>query len=291
LEKLKVKILGISCSNRLNSDVAWMVQYALKVVEKFGRRVSEVADYETEFVDLGDKDLKPCLNCNRRPCTVGGGMIWEGDGLPVQGICKVKDYHQVLGPKLQEADGWIIGAPTTLGTYNSTFRLLFEALSRGRELLFGEHWFQHNNRLPVGVLTCADDGPGAGTETCLNDMNTVLKFVELEGISLFHGTSLFRNPCWRQIPEGEPYTVKNNRDYFKYLFLTARRVAEFALMLKLTKQTLGDLYHREFIGRNHEPWGTQETWAWKRLDKEDEEYMMNLAIETKLPNRSQSSSP
>jgi multimeric flavodoxin WrbA len=285
MEKLKIKILGLSCSNRLNSDIAWMVQYALKIVEKFGRRVSDVADYETEFIDLADKDLKPCLNCNHRPCIPFGGKPTEEIDLPTSHPCRIKDYHQVLGPKIQKADGLIIGAPTSLGTFNSRFRLLWEAISRGREMLFGEHFLQHQNRLPIGVLTCADEGPGAGTELCLNDMNTSVRFLEAMPVAQGHGGSLFRNPSWRPIREGQPYTVKNNPDYLRFTFHTSRRVAEFALMLKLTKTVLGDVYKREFMGRYHEPWAPDETWAWRRLDKDDEDYMMNLPIETKLSKR------
>ena len=150
-------------------------------------------------------------------------------------------------------------------------------------MLFGEHWLQHNNRLPVGVLTCADDGPGSGVETCLNDLNITVRFIETMPVSMSHGAWLLRNPSWRTVPEGGPYTVKNNRDSLRWLFSMSRRVAEYSLMLKLTKEVLGDVYQREFMGRYHDPWGADEDWAWKRLDKEDEEYMMNLPIEMKLP--------
>jgi multimeric flavodoxin WrbA len=279
MEKLNIKILGLACSNRPNSDISWMVQYALKIIEKFGRRVSKVADYDLEYIELADKDLKPCYNCNRRPCIPGGGKPTGKPGLPANRPCPIKDYHQVLGPKIQKADGLVIGAPTSLGTYNSRFRLLWEAISRGRENLFGELYLEHNNRLPIGVLTCADEGPGAGTETCLNDMNTSLRFLETMPVSQGHGASLFRNPSWRKGRVREPYNVKNNPDYFRFMFFTARRVAEFALMLKLTKQTLSDIYKGEFMVRYHEPWGEDETWSWRRLDKDDEEYIMNLPIE------------
>jgi multimeric flavodoxin WrbA len=284
MEKMKIRILALSCSNRVNSDIAWMCQYALKVVEKFGRRVSDVAEYETKFIELADKELKPCMNCNKRPCALGGGKNWEGDDYPLT-RCRIKDYHEVVGPEIQKADGLIIGAPTSLGTYNSRFRLLWEANSRGREILFGEHWLQHNNRLPIGVLTCADEGPGSGVETCLMDLNTTVRFMETMPVSMGHGAWLFRNPTWRKVPEDQPYTVKNNRDSLRWIFAMSRRVAEFALMLKLTKTVLGDVYKNEFMGRYHEPWGDHEAWAWRRLDKEEEEYMMNLPIDPKVPDR------
>jgi multimeric flavodoxin WrbA len=285
MDKLKIKILGLGCSNRLNSDIAWMVQYTLKIIDKFGRRISKVAEYETEFIDLADKDLKPCYNCNNRPCIPGGGKPTNRAGLPFNTACKVKDYHAVLGPKIQLADGLVIGAPTSLGTFNSRFKLFWEAISRGRENLYGELYLEHNNRLPIGILTCADSGPGAGTETCLNDMSTSLRFLETLPVSQGHGASLFRQPSWRTPREGASNTVKNNPDYFRFMFYTGRRVAEEALMLKLTETVLSDVYQNEFFKRYHEPWGTDEEWSWRRLDKEDEEFMMNLPIDTELPRR------
>jgi hypothetical protein len=60
-------------------------------------------------------------------------------------------------------------------------------------------------------------------------------------------------------------------------------------MLKLTKQTLGDVYYKEFMGRYHEPWAPDELWAWRRLDPEDEKYMADLPIDTAPIRRDRSS--
>jgi multimeric flavodoxin WrbA len=266
-----------------------MVQYTLKIVDKFGRRVKDVAEYETEFIELADKDLKRCYNCNNRPCIPFGGKPSEETGLVPNAACRVKDYHQILGPKIQESDGLLIGSPTSLGTYNSRFRLLWECIGRGRENLGGVPFHHHNNRLPIGVLTCTDEGPGMGSETCLNDMNTSVRILEAMPVSQGHGATLMRRPSWRRLREGAENTVKNNPDYFRFMFYTGRRLAEFALMIKLTKQTLGDVYFNEFMGRYHEPWAPDELWAWRRLDPEDEKYMMDLPIDTAPIRRARSS--
>ncbi|MBN2060258.1 MAG: flavodoxin family protein [Deltaproteobacteria bacterium] len=288
MEKLKIKILGLSCSNRVNSDIAWMVRYSLKIIDKFGRRVKEVAEYETEFVELADKDLKRCYNCDKRPCIPFGGKPTDEIGVEQSNAaCHVKDYHQILGPKIQESDGLLIGSPTSLGTYNSRFRLLWECIGRGRENLGGIPFHHHNNRLPIGVLTCTDEGPGMGSETCLNDMNTSVRILEAMPVSQGHGATLMRRPSWREgkIPDGAENTVKNNPDYFRFMFYTARRVAEFALMIKLTKERLGDVYYNEFMGRYHEPWAPDELWAWRRLDPEDEKDMADFPIDTRPVRR------
>ncbi len=56
------------------------------------------------------------------------------------------------------------------------------------------------------------------------------------------------------------------------------------MMLKLTKKELGDLHTTEFMQRNHPPWGKREVeaWGWTRLDKADQDYMVNLPIENLL---------
>ena len=57
--------------------------------------------------------------------------------------------------------------------------------------------------------------------------------------------------------------------------LVGRRVAEMALMFKLARQEIGELYDKEFMHHLHPPHG-QHSWSWHRLDKEDESYMRDL---------------
>lgn len=75
-----MKILGISCAHRSGRNTAWLVLYALKAAEKFGRRISEIANIETEFVDLAHKEIKQCRNCQRFCLPNGGGALEGSEG-------------------------------------------------------------------------------------------------------------------------------------------------------------------------------------------------------------------
>ena len=39
MEKLKIKIMGVSCKHRKAGDTAWLTLFASKAVEKFGKEV------------------------------------------------------------------------------------------------------------------------------------------------------------------------------------------------------------------------------------------------------------
>jgi len=39
MEKLKIKIMGVSCKHRKAGDTAWLTLSASKAVEKFGKEV------------------------------------------------------------------------------------------------------------------------------------------------------------------------------------------------------------------------------------------------------------
>ncbi len=115
--KYRVKILGISFAHREGMNTAWMVQYALKAAEEFGRRVSQVADIETEFIDLASKGKKitPCLGCGHRCQMTERGCIIKNDYMARE-----------LIPKLAEADGFIWGVPTFNLTVTSKFKIFEE---------------------------------------------------------------------------------------------------------------------------------------------------------------------
>ena len=55
MEKVRIKILGISCAHRRARNTTWLTLYSLKAAERFGREISQVADIETEIIDLADK--------------------------------------------------------------------------------------------------------------------------------------------------------------------------------------------------------------------------------------------
>lgn len=265
MEKIKVKLLGISCSYTEASPVSWLVMYALKAVEKFGKRISEVADIGTEFIDLAGKEIKPCRECQRF-CMPNKGLPWRGTKQisEYDGECIIKDEFTVeMLPKFGEADGFIFGSPVCTFSYNSLFRNLTERLTAAvfKGYLTGK---------PFGCATSAPEARGGGQVSCLYDMITVLTTLEMisvawggpgaTGASGDDGQRMDRPGNWTALIAG-------------------RRVAEFAVMLKLSKLKIRDIHAREFTQIFHPPHG-DESWAWDILDEEDEEFMMSLDKDT-----------
>lgn len=261
VKKTNVKVLGISCSYTEASDVSWLVMYALKAVEKFGRRVSEVAKIETEFVILAGKEIKPCKDCQRF-CMPNKGLPWQGikQISDYDGKCIIKgDYMTELLPKFAEADGFIFGSPVSTFSYNSLFRNLTERLTAAlfKGYLTGK---------PFACVTSAREARGGGQVSCIYDMITVLTTLEM--ISVAWG-----GPGATGVSGDKGQ--KNDRAGNWTASIAGRRVAEFSLMLKLSRLKMGDIHAREFMQIFHPPHG-DEPWVWETLDEEEEEFMMNL---------------
>lgn len=271
MEKIKVKILGLSCGHRKDRNTAWLVQYGLKAAEKFGRRISDRVDLETEFIDLWDKEIKPCLNCDERWEIPNGGKPYKGNRPEPRGCIIKNDYlAKELWPKIAEADGFIFGSPVFTLSFSSKFRLLFERFVHGI-------WQGYFTNKPAAVVAVATM-PIGGQESCLADMNNCIRGVEMIPIAWGHGAPGVTGVPYGPLPgddDGKIVSQKKHR-YGNWLaVLGGRRVAEIATMLKMAKQELGDLYNKEFIQLYHPPHG-DESWAWDDLDPEDREFMQSL---------------
>lgn len=109
-------------------------------------------------------------------------------------------------------------------------------------------------------------------------MNAVIQGMEMIPVSWKLGAPGCSGPPFGPIPaqdEGKVIGVKKDSEANKLALLVGRRVAEYALMLKLAKHELGEIYTREFMQIVHPPHG-DETWAWNKLDEEDNRFMMSL---------------
>ena len=84
-----MKVLGINCSPRVGGNTEIMIREALKGARESGA--------ETELLNIGDKDIKPCDACGSCGKT---------------GRCHIDDYiTKVAHGKMLEADGIIFGTP------------------------------------------------------------------------------------------------------------------------------------------------------------------------------------
>jgi multimeric flavodoxin WrbA len=264
------KILGLGCDDYKGTDTNWLIVNSLKAIGEFGHRMEPIAGFETEFIDLTSRKVRPCLNCDHYTDMPRGGKRWKGTEYPGPDTygCVIKndDCAQDILPKYAEADGVIYGSSVCALAPSITFRLIAERLVRGI-------WAGWNNLKPSANIAVSYDLEG-GQESCLNIMNTCNRWVEGVPVSWPHGTAANGGP-----PGSKEVVVKDDAMAKSLSVINARRVAEFALMRKLARQEIGEeLYKREFYFVLHPPHG-DATWEWSRLDKEDEEYMNNLSVD------------
>ena len=268
MEKVKVKILGLSFSHRVSRNTAWLVQYALKAAEKFGRRISEVADIETEFIDLAGKKIRQCIACERRWDTPNFGLPYKGSVRP-KGECIIKNDYMAreLRPKMIEADAYILGCPVYGMTVTSQFRMVMERCS---DILANGDF----TNKPAAALTVAEVN-AMGQEATLLEMNRMLIGGEMICVSWPAGAAGVSGPPYGPLPahdDAKVIGVKKDRQARWCALVCGRRVAELTVMLKLAKRELGDIFTQEFYQVLHPPHG-ETPWEWSRLDKEDEQYM------------------
>lgn len=256
---MKVKILGISCAYKNEPDVPWLVQYALKAAEKFGRRIKELIQIETEIVDLADREIKSCADC-RRFCIPGRVRDGDVSGVLQDSGCIIKDdYMAELMPKIAAADGFVFGSSVTNRSYSIKFGLLAERLTAAR-------YKGYLTGKPVTSIASGYEARAGGQELCMNQMGAIMASLEMIRTGWAIGSFIVSGP---------PY--EGRKDYFglRVTVLGGRKVAELAVLQKVAKQKLGDLYGRDFAQVFHQPPGN-EPWFWDKLDDEEEEYMMRV---------------
>jgi multimeric flavodoxin WrbA len=104
MEKVKIKMLGISSSPRKKYNTDDAVKAALDSAKMLGDWV------ETEFINVTNYEIKPCIACSR--CYVDGTRE-----RPCPGIND--DMNLEIYPRLLEADAYLIGTPVYWGTLNA----------------------------------------------------------------------------------------------------------------------------------------------------------------------------
>lgn len=103
---MDVKILGISGSPR-HGNTELMVLEALKAA-------AEIPGVTTDMVSFRGKRISPCVDCDKCPVN------------PPERYCAIKDSMDEIYPRIIEADGIIIGAPTYFGTVNAQVKALMD---------------------------------------------------------------------------------------------------------------------------------------------------------------------
>ncbi|HEX7468720.1 MAG TPA: flavodoxin family protein [Methanobacterium sp.] len=98
-----VKIIGIVGSPRTDGNTSYLVETALKSAESVGA--------DTEIINLGSKDIEPCVACDICKAT---------------GECAIYDDMREITEQLLGADGIIIGSPVYFGSVTSQLKMLID---------------------------------------------------------------------------------------------------------------------------------------------------------------------
>jgi len=101
-----MKVLGISCSARVNKNTADLLNLALETLRAKG--------LQTELIQLANFKIFPCQRCDYQ-CLYHK----ERD-------CPIEDDVPEIWKRLKAADGVIFGVPVYSGTIPSLMKILFE---------------------------------------------------------------------------------------------------------------------------------------------------------------------
>ena len=105
IDNLTMTFLVLNGSPRKNGNVATLLR---AVVDGVGDR------HEVEWIDVYDLNIEPCLGC----------MKCRPDGQ----CCLADDDAHVVGRKINEADGLIVGTPTYWGNMSAPLKTLFDRI-------------------------------------------------------------------------------------------------------------------------------------------------------------------
>jgi multimeric flavodoxin WrbA len=276
MEKVKVKILGLSMAHRKGRNTAWMVEYALKAAEKFGRKISDVAEVQTEFMDLSTKKIEMCWECPDYPCRPNNGADWKEGSAPEEFGCPIKDDYlaKKVMPKVAKADAFVFGCPVYTGTCTSLFITVMERFKAGI-------WKSYFSNKPVGSITVGTM-PIGGHESTLQQMNNVTRYLEMIPVPVGLGACGISGPPYGPLAaddDGKLIGVKNDKYSQWQCVCVGRRVAEITVMLAVAKKQLGKRYADEFAQYYTPPHGGAAR-DWFSLDAAAHEYMMNLMPST-----------
>ncbi len=136
------KVLLLNGSPNLHGCTATALEEMVKTFQE--------EDIKTELIHIGNKDIRGCIGCGR--C----GEL---------GKCVFDDIVNEIAPKLEEADGLVIGSPVYYGSPNAT---LLACMDR----LFYSTPFSKHMKVGASVVSCRRGGNSASFDV-LNKYFTI----------------------------------------------------------------------------------------------------------------------
>ena len=168
------------------------------------RKVLEAEGVETELVHVGKEDIRGCLSC---------GFCMKN------GRCVVKDLVNEVAPKLEEADGLVIGSPVYYGSPNGT---LLSFLDR----LFYSTGFSKQMKVGAAVVSCRRGGNTASFDV-LN------KYFTISGMPVASST------YWNQVHGFTAEDVEKDAEGLQVMRNLARNMAFLMRAIAAEKERNG----------------------------------------------------
>ena len=172
---MKIKILGIAGSPIPGGNCEQLVKVALKAA-------GETADVETDFINIADKAVNPCINCQM--CIINRGR------------CVIKDDVISIHDQMFAADSLILGAPAYNGLIGPQLINLF---NRGREEIFFSHRMIYKIAAPITLGWF-----GAGLDRALDCINQLAMSWMMFPLGYPLGKALVSTACKGERPSYLP---------------------------------------------------------------------------------------
>ena len=190
------KVLILNGSPHQHGCTATALDEMIKVFEEEG--------VGTELIQVGTKDIRGCISCNKCGET---------------GKCVIDDLVNEVAPKLEEADGLVVGSPVYYGSPNGNI------ISFMDRLFYSTHFSKHM-KVGAAVVSCRRGGNTASFDV-LN------KYFTISGMPVASST------YWNQVHGFTADDVKKDLEGLQTMRNLARNMSFLMKAIALGKEQFG----------------------------------------------------
>lgn len=191
-----MKVLLLNGSPKANGNTA----IALKEMEK----VFLAEGIETEIIHVGNKDIRGCVACVSCYQT---------------GKCAIDDIVNEIAPKLEEADGLVVGSPVYYASANATLVALLQ------RLFYSTH-FDKTMKVGASVAIARRGG-------CSSTFDELNKFFTISGMPVAS------SQYWNSVHGGAPGQANEDAEGLQTMRTLARNMTFLMKSIALGKEQFG----------------------------------------------------
>lgn len=191
-----MKVLLLNGSPKANGNTA----VALKEMEK----IFLAEGIETEIIHVGNKDIRGCVACVSCYQT---------------GKCAIDDIVNEIAPKLEEADGLVVGSPVYYASANATLVALLQ------RLFYSTH-FDKTMKVGASVAIARRGG-------CSSTFDELNKFFTISGMPVAS------SQYWNSVHGGAPGQANEDAEGLQTMRTLARNMTFLMKSIALGKEQFG----------------------------------------------------